>query len=540
MENLKGEGCMLQSFRSKVLFTLFVFIIIGFSVLYQIISFGYESMAVKEGKRSAQMLGDSIFQTVRMSMNMGIREMIDAGLADAGKIPGVESVTIYKSQSVIDLFNLPDSVSDDAKIQEVFTNKLAKLDELNENNQHSVLFQKPLIADESCMACHQDGKVKEGDVLGVLELRISTQSFYDQIDKSENYLLLTMLVAGVLALFGLYVFFEKELVKPLNRLRDMAKDLSDGSGDLTKRLAIKSKDEVGLTSSYVNTFIQTIQETISLSKRVSLENTHTCKGLLDMSNVLASNSCEQFKLVDKVNSLAQNVSENLEVAKDSATATTDDINQTESILEEFVKNLSDSIELITTSAQSQQDILGSVEELTIHAEQIKSVLSIINDIADQTNLLALNAAIEAARAGEHGRGFAVVADEVRKLAERTQKSLNEIAANVNLVTQSIDDMGQTIKESAADMVHITEKTTPLIDEAHHTHEKLKLTRQNSIRLMEISTSISQNTKELVSMMQDIAQSSESTQSVGHNIQKVVNDMSQKAEELDGAMAKFRT
>ncbi|CAM3274540.1 methyl-accepting chemotaxis protein [Helicobacter labetoulli] len=532
---------MLQSFRSKVLFTLFVFIIIGFGVLYQIISSGYESMAVKEGKRSVQMLGDSIFQTVRMSMNMGIREMIDAGLADAGKIPGIQSVQIYKSQSVIDLFNLPDSVSDDPKIQEVFANKLAKLDELNENNQHSVLFQKPLIADEGCMACHQDGKVKEGDVLGVLELKISTQSFYDQMNESENYLLLTMLIAGALALFGLYVFFERELVRPLNRLRDMAKDLTDGgSGDLTKRLAIKSKDEVGLTSNYVNKFIQTIQETISLSKRVSLENTDTCKELLDMSNVLSRNSDEQFELVDKVNSLAQNVSENLEVAQDSANATTDDINQTESILEEFVKNLSDSIELITTSAQSQQNILESVEELTNHAEQIKSVLSIINDIADQTNLLALNAAIEAARAGEHGRGFAVVADEVRKLAERTQKSLNEITANVNLVTQSIDDMGQTIKESAADMIHITEKTSPLIDEAHHTHERLRLTKQNSIRLNEISTSIAQSTKQLASMMQDIAKSSESTQSVGHNIQKVVNDMSQKAEELDGAMAKFRT
>ena len=316
---------MLQTFRSKVLFTLFVFIIIGFGVLYQIISFGYESMAVKEGKRSAQMLGDSIFQTVRMSMNMGIREMIDAGLADAGKIPGIQSVQIYKSQSVIDLFNLPDSVSNDPKIQEVFVNKLAKLDELNENDQHSVLFQKPLIADEGCMACHQDGKVKEGDVLGVLELKISTQSFYDQINESENYLLLTMLIAGALALFGLYVFFERELVRPLNRLRDMAKDLTDGgSGDLTKRLAIKSKDEVGVASNYVNKFIQTIQETISLCKRVSLENTDTCKGLLDMSNVLSRNSDEQFELVDKVNSLAQNVSENLEVAQDSANATTDD------------------------------------------------------------------------------------------------------------------------------------------------------------------------------------------------------------------------
>ena len=74
---------MLQSFRSKVLFTLFVFIIIGFSVLYQIVSTGYEDMVVKEGKRNAQMLGDSIFQTVRMSMNIGVREMIDAGLDNA-------------------------------------------------------------------------------------------------------------------------------------------------------------------------------------------------------------------------------------------------------------------------------------------------------------------------------------------------------------------------------------------------------------------------------------------------------------------------
>ena len=453
---------MLQTFRSKVLFTLLVFIIIGFSILYGIIATGFQGMAVKEGKRNAQMLGDSIFQTVRMSMNLGVREIIDAGLLDASKIPGVLDLKIHKSQSVIDLFGMSDKVSEDKDVIEIFNTKQAQLKESYEDGVHNVVFFKPLIADASCMSCHQYGVLQIGDVLGVLELRISTEGFYEQIEQNEDYLLLTMLVAGILALLGLYIFFEKELVKPLNHLRDMAKDLTEGgSGDLTKRIAIKRNDEVGITSGYVNKFIQTIQDTISVSKHVSEENTQTCNGLLGVSNILSKNSDEQFELVDKVNALTHNVSENLDNAEQIANATRNDIEQTEEILDEFVKNLQDSVNLISSSAENQQTILEHVGELTGHAEQIKSVLSIISDIADQTNLLALNAAIEAARAGEHGRGFAVVADEVRKLAERTQKSLGEIEANTNLLVQSINDMGESIREQTTGVTQINEAITHL-------------------------------------------------------------------------------
>ncbi len=250
---------------------------------------------------------------------------------------------------------------------------------------------------------------------------------------------------------------------PLNNLIRCTKELSSGDSNLTRKLDIKGRDEISEACKGINDFIEKVRLIISDAKQLASENASISHELSTTSISVGSLLEESTSTVNSTTEQAITIKNEMESSIEEARQSKNDLEKANGFLVEANQAILELTQDIKLGVDAEIELAQEIKALSEDTKQVKDVLLVIGDIADQTNLLALNAAIEAARAGEHGRGFAVVADEVRKLAERTQKSLVEINSTISVVIQSIVDSSNQMNVNAKKVEMLSETAVKVED-----------------------------------------------------------------------------
>lgn len=341
----------------------------------------------------------------------------------------------------------------------------------------------------------------------------------------------------VVVIFAFYV--TKGILTPLYQFDSSIADFANGNGDLTARIDNFKVPEFSQLSTNFNIFIANLQSIISSVAKVSDEldeETADMRSRADRVDVLSGQQRQETEQVaaamTEMTSTAQEITTNAVGASEAALFAEEKAQEAAKVVERAITSVESLAEIIVNAA-------SSMSKLESNVENISTSLNVIEDIAEQTNLLALNAAIEAARAGEQGRGFAVVADEVRQLASRTQQSTREI-------TDVISELKTATNEAVVAMSSSDSQSTVTVEQASQAGDALQEILSAVAKIMDMNTLIATATEEQSQVGMDISErvvviseASNETADVANVNRKASSDLSTKAQNLTELVSQFK-
>ena len=387
------------------------------------------------------------------------------------------------------------------------------------------------MSQQGCVNCHNNhpetpkSDWKLGDVRGVLEVQIPIGDELVSAQSLNYTITASVLIAVSSTVIVLFYLFRRNISSRLREVNNALQNIAEGDSNLKHRLVETPNDEIGAIANSFNQFISKLETSMQeISKQVT-KLTHSTTSMADITNKTQQGATNQQDIVEQVlsamNSMVASTLQMSEIAVNTAENSEEMQDRSEKGRSTIAENLK-SVEQLSIQMQKASSVVAGLES---DSQSIGSVLDVIRGIAEQTNLLALNAAIEAARAGEQGRGFAVVADEVRSLASKTQESTEEINNMIGKLQCSAKTAVSTIDEGNISM-QLSE------DKAKETNEVVNSVGEAISNIQQFNMQIVSATKEQTNVGEGIKDNINNIKDVSHDTYNNVAELFAIAEEIN--------
>ncbi|MBD3919777.1 methyl-accepting chemotaxis protein [Paenibacillus sp. PR3] len=341
----------------------------------------------------------------------------------------------------------------------------------------------------------------------------------------RNMMWTTLLAAVIVTLAAMAVtyLFTTRLAKPIVYITDVVKQLS--KGDFRPRLHVKSKDELGVLAAHMNDMLDSLSVTIGQVNSAAISVAASAEQITASTDEVARGSVDQ---ADQARTMAD-LFEALEQAIKSVAF---NANQARDYSNEAVHIAEQGTDMINHSIGTMQQVNQQMENLEKDSNQIGDIIQVINEIAEQTNLLALNAAIEAARAGEQGRGFAVVADEVRKLAERSGSATKQIASIIHGMQSNTTECVKAVSDGVQQFAETRQSFDGIVVKVNEMSDKVNEIAESSVVQASKASDVLMTIESVASVSEEAAAAAEETAAASQ-------ELSQLAERLNESIEMFK-